>query len=127
MTSEEIERYYQDNLSSFQSETMVYLEQIAVEDPNSAQQIYRELLQGADFAFLASQKAVKSKGSSAGERKMGVASKDTAGIEVPDIDIRLERGTDHPSCKAWERVFDFQSEREKRGGADSPGKSKGAH
>ncbi len=60
--SEEIERYYQDNLSLFQSETMVYLEQIAVEDPNSAQQIYRELLQGADFSFLASQKAAKSEG-----------------------------------------------------------------
>jgi len=62
VNSEEIERYYQDNLSSFQSETMVYLEQIVVEDPNSAQQIYRELLQGADFSFLASQKAVKSEG-----------------------------------------------------------------
>jgi parvulin-like peptidyl-prolyl isomerase len=60
--SEEIERYYQDNLSSFRSETMVYLEQIAAEDPNSAREIYRELLQGTDFAFLASQKAKEAKG-----------------------------------------------------------------
>jgi len=62
VTDEEMKSYYQDNLSSFRSETMVYLEQIVVEDPNTAPQVYRELLQGADFAFLAGQKGVKTEG-----------------------------------------------------------------
>ncbi|MEW6380645.1 MAG: peptidyl-prolyl cis-trans isomerase [bacterium] len=54
---EEIERYYQDNRSNFTTDTMVSLDEIRVRDPNSAREIHRELLQGADFAFLASQRA----------------------------------------------------------------------
>lgn len=55
--SEEIERYYQDNQRNFTTDTMVYLDEIRVKDPNSAHEIHHELIQGADFTFLASQRA----------------------------------------------------------------------
>ncbi|MEW5800835.1 MAG: peptidyl-prolyl cis-trans isomerase [bacterium] len=55
--SEEIDRYYRENSTLLLHETMVYLEEIAEKDPNSAWRDYRELLQGGDFSFMAKHRA----------------------------------------------------------------------
>jgi len=53
VTEEEIKKYYQDNPNKFQQPEMVRIRRIIVEDKKEAQDIYKKLTKGEDFAVLA--------------------------------------------------------------------------
>ncbi|MCL6583484.1 MAG: peptidyl-prolyl cis-trans isomerase [bacterium] len=124
--SEEIERYFRENASSLRTKLMVCLDEITTLDPNSAWEIYRELRQGADFGFLASQQEAKllalaaqaggEAGRSCGERWIAVQDIQP---ELQSLILDLKEGEISAPVRLGDRYFIFRV-REKRGGEQIP-------
>ena len=124
--SEEIERYFRENASSLRTKLMVCLDEITTLDPNSAWEIYRELRQGADFAFLASQQEAKllasaaqagaDAGRSCGGRWIAVQDMQP---ELQSLVLDLKEGEISAPVRLGDQYFIFRV-REKRGGEQIP-------